>query len=244
MYRPPCTSSPGSPIIRCRYPSRDCWGQFQQRVYVLLWCLQFPKAQKSCLSWLSFCAFGIWVRRSCAKNVGEIVFFWSCDCRTNRLIRRTFFKLNFGCHTRFNMISIQNLNSEKNGFGNTTPMYFEAIGYWAILIKHLNGICWMPKKLSCNDALLRNRLEPRKMKRSCNSKKRREKRSDKLIKDDHLIKSGSYWTKSRRVKKKRKTYSSIDLNVYIAAKLRYDKQNLFVVPGFRYNREVIWLSDQ
>ena len=144
--------------------------------------------------------------------ISRLLLFWSCDCRTNRLIRCTFFNWT-SVVTCVVTISIQNLNSEKNGFGNTTPMCFEAIGYWPILSKHLNGICPMTKKLSCDDALLRNRLEPRKMKRSelQQQKKKEKQRSDKLIKDDPLDQI-RFLLDQKQTSKKRKTCSSIDLN--------------------------------
>ena len=51
-------------------------GQFYQCFYVQLLRSKIPKVQKSCLTQRSFCAFGIFFRKSCLQNIDEIDLRW------------------------------------------------------------------------------------------------------------------------------------------------------------------------
>jgi len=51
---------------------QDIWAQFHQHSTYSFYACRSQKRQTTLLTWLSFCAFGICVRKSCMYNVDEI----------------------------------------------------------------------------------------------------------------------------------------------------------------------------
>ena len=67
-------------FFKCRFPfignRRRLVESISSTCLCVAFTLAYPKSAKSCLSWLSFCAFGICKRKSCMLNVGEIDPCW------------------------------------------------------------------------------------------------------------------------------------------------------------------------